>query len=64
MCHTFYGGGQKVGPELIGSGRSKLELEVSGGTPTKAGVDPRVLFIDRDPDDNVSEVEMGDMVVD
>lgn len=24
-CHTFYGGGQKVGPELIGSGRSNLD---------------------------------------
>ncbi len=25
VCHTFYGGGQKVGPELIGSGRSNLD---------------------------------------
>jgi putative heme-binding domain-containing protein len=24
-CHTFHGGGQKVGPELIGSGRSNLD---------------------------------------
>ncbi len=25
VCHTFHGGGQKVGPELIGSGRSNLD---------------------------------------
>ena len=24
-CHTFHGGGQKVGPDLIGSGRSNLD---------------------------------------
>lgn len=25
VCHEFYGGGQKVGPDLIGSGRSNLD---------------------------------------
>lgn len=25
VCHVFHGGGQKVGPELIGSGRSNLD---------------------------------------
>jgi putative membrane-bound dehydrogenase-like protein len=25
MCHEFHGGGQKVGPDLIGSGRSNLD---------------------------------------
>jgi len=25
VCHTFFGGGQNVGPELIGSGRSNLD---------------------------------------
>lgn len=25
VCHTFHGGGQKVGPDLIGSGRSNLD---------------------------------------
>jgi putative heme-binding domain-containing protein len=25
VCHAFHGGGQKVGPELIGSGRSNLD---------------------------------------
>ena len=25
MCHSFHGGGQKVGPDLIGSGRSNLD---------------------------------------
>ena len=25
VCHEFHGGGQKVGPDLIGSGRSNLD---------------------------------------
>ncbi|MBN8417747.1 MAG: c-type cytochrome [Verrucomicrobia bacterium] len=25
VCHEFHGGGQKVGPDLIGSGRSDLD---------------------------------------
>ena len=29
VCHTFHGGGQKVGPELIGSGRSNLDALLS-----------------------------------
>ena len=41
----------------ITDGRTELSLEVSG-EPVKAGVDPRVLFIDRDPDDNVRDVEI------
>ncbi|WP_009965129.1 PVC-type heme-binding CxxCH protein [Verrucomicrobium spinosum] len=28
-CHEFFGGGQKVGPELIGSGRSNLDALLS-----------------------------------
>lgn len=35
--------------------RTELSLEVSG-RPAKAGIDPRVLFVDRDPDDNVRSV--------
>ena len=41
----------------ITDGRTELSLEVSG-EPATAGVDPRVLFIDRDPDDNVRDVEI------
>jgi ABC-2 type transport system permease protein len=41
----------------ISGDRTELALEVSG-RPAKAGVDPRVLFIDRDPADNVRKVEL------
>jgi ABC-2 type transport system permease protein len=37
--------------------RTELSVEVSG-KPAKAGIDPRVLFIDREPDDNVKDVEL------
>jgi hypothetical protein len=37
--------------------RTELSIEVSG-KPAKAGIDPRVLFIDREPDDNVKDVEL------
>jgi ABC-2 type transport system permease protein len=36
--------------------RTELSIEVSG-EPAKAGIDPRVLFVDREPDDNVRDVE-------
>jgi len=36
---------------------TELSIEVSG-KPAKAGIDPRVLFIDREPDDNVRDVEV------
>ena len=29
VCHSFHGGGQKVGPDLIGSGRSNLDAILS-----------------------------------
>jgi putative heme-binding domain-containing protein len=29
VCHVFHGGGQKVGPDLIGSGRSNLDAILS-----------------------------------
>jgi ABC-2 type transport system permease protein len=38
---------------------TEVSVEVSG-KPAKAGVDPRVLFIDRDPDDNVRDVEVSE----
>lgn len=41
----------------IDSESTELSIEVSG-TPAKAGIDPRVLFIDREPDDNVRSVEL------
>jgi ABC-2 type transport system permease protein len=37
--------------------RTELSIEVSG-EPAKAGIDPRVLFVDREPDDNVRDVEL------
>lgn len=42
----------------IGSGRTELSLEVSG-KPAKAGIDPWVLFIDRERGDNVRDVEVS-----
>lgn len=42
--------------EITGE-RTELSLEVSG-RPARAGIDPRVLFIDREPDDNVRDVEV------
>jgi hypothetical protein len=41
----------------ISGPRTELSLEVSG-RPAKAGIDPRVLFVDREPDDNVRRVEV------
>ena len=40
---------------LLTEERTELQLEVTG-TPVRAGIDPRVLFVDREPDDNVREV--------
>ena len=37
--------------------RTELHVEVTG-KPARAGIDPRVLFIDRDPHDNVRGVEV------
>jgi ABC-2 type transport system permease protein len=37
--------------------RTELSIEVSA-EPATAGIDPRVLFIDREPDDNVRSVEL------
>jgi ABC-2 type transport system permease protein len=41
----------------ISDARTELSLEVSG-KPARAGIDPRVLFIDREPDDNVRGVDV------
>lgn len=41
----------------ISGEHNELSVEVSG-KPSRAGVDPRVLFIDREPDDNVRDVEV------
>jgi len=38
----------------ITSGRNELSIEVSAGEPKLVGVDPRGLFIDREPGDNTS----------
>ncbi len=39
--------------------RTQLSIEVNG-RPARAGIDPRVLFVDREPDDNVQDVEIDD----
>lgn len=39
--------------------RTEVRVEVSG-RPARAGIDPQVLFIDRDPDDNVRKVEVSE----
>lgn len=39
--------------------RTELTIEVSG-TPVRAGIDPSVLFVDREPDDNVRSIERAD----
>jgi len=41
----------------VTSERTELSLEVTG-KPARAGIDPRVLFIDREPHDNVRDVEL------
>src|SRR5690606_3559925 len=42
--------------EITGE-RTELHVEV-GAEPARAGIDPRVLFVDREPDDNVRRVEL------
>lgn len=39
--------------------RTEVRVEVQG-RPAKAGIDPRLLFVDREPDDNVRRVELAD----
>lgn len=41
----------------ISGEHDEVSVEVQG-KPARAGVDPRVLFIDREPDDNVRDVEV------
>ena len=38
--------------------RSELSVVVDQ-RPARAGIDPRVLFVDREPDDNLVRVELG-----